>query len=97
VAFDARIPLFHQPQLVPAAQAPAAQAPKKDDTVADGTVNAKPLCRRLAAIKLALDDLPRQAKRYARWQARPIEARHPYAPAGRRVTASGRRMRSMRS
>src|SRR5262245_16009915 len=78
VAFDARIPLFHQPQLVPAAQAPAAQAPKKeDDTVADGTVNAKPLCRRLAAIKLALDDLPRQAKRYARWQARPIEARRP--------------------
>jgi hypothetical protein len=77
VAFDARIPLFHQPQLVPAAQAPAAQAPKKDDTVADGTVNAKPLCRRLAAIKLALDDLPRQAKRYARWRARPIEARRP--------------------
>src|SRR5262245_33518780 len=72
VAFDARIPLFHQPQLVPAAQAPAAQAPKKDDTV-----NAKPLCRRLAAIKLALDDLPRQARRYARWQARPIEARRP--------------------
>jgi hypothetical protein len=64
--------LFHPPQLVPAAQAPAAQAPKKDDTV-----NAKPLCRRLAAIKLALDDLPRQARRYARWRARPVEARRP--------------------
>src|SRR5262245_9002547 len=67
VGFDPRIPLFRQPQPVP-----AAQAPKKDDTV-----NAKPLCRRLAAIKLALDDLPRQARRYARLRARPIEARRP--------------------
>ena len=66
-AYDPRIPLFRQPQ--PAALAPA---PKKDDTV-----NAKPLCRRLAAIKCALDDLPRQAKRYARWRARPMEARRP--------------------
>jgi hypothetical protein len=35
------------------------------------------LCRRLAAIKLALDDLPRQARRYARWRARPLAARRP--------------------
>jgi hypothetical protein len=46
VAFDPRIPLFRQPQ-----PAPAAQASQEDDTV-----NAKPLCRRLAAIKRALDD-----------------------------------------
>jgi hypothetical protein len=67
VGFDPRIPLFRQPQ--PAAPAPA---PEEDDTV-----SAKPLCRRLAAIKLALEDLPRQARRFARWRARPIEGRRP--------------------
>jgi hypothetical protein len=36
----------------------------------DGKVNAARLCRRLAAIKAALEDLPRQAKRLARWRAR---------------------------
>ncbi len=40
-------------------------------------VNALPLCRRLIAIKAALDDLPRQARRYARWRARPLETRRP--------------------
>jgi hypothetical protein len=71
VGFDARVPSFLVPQ--PAAPATAAApAPQKDDTV-----NAKPLCRRLAAIKGALDDLPRQARRLARWRARPIETRRP--------------------
>jgi hypothetical protein len=68
VAFDPRIPLFrliHQP-------APEPVAPEEDHTV-----NAGPLCRRLAAIRVALEDLPRQAKRYARWQARPLETRRP--------------------
>jgi hypothetical protein len=36
----------------------------------DGLINAVPLTRRLAALKLALDDLPRQARRMARWRAR---------------------------
>jgi hypothetical protein len=36
----------------------------------DGTVSAARLGRRLAAIKAALEDLPRQAKRLARWRAR---------------------------
>jgi hypothetical protein len=36
----------------------------------DGRVNATRLHRRLQALKLALDDLPRQAKRLARWQLR---------------------------
>lgn len=36
----------------------------------DGLVNAARLSRRLQALKLALDDLPRQAKRLARWQQR---------------------------
>jgi hypothetical protein len=48
----------------------------------DDTVNATPLCRRLLAIKAALDDLAYQARRYARWRAKPIEQRRP------RVTSS---------
>jgi hypothetical protein len=77
VDFDPRVPSFLRfepivPQPVAPAPAPAAQASQKDDTV-----NALPLCRRLAAIKLALDDLPRQAKRLARWRARPVAERRP--------------------
>jgi hypothetical protein len=83
-AFDSRIPLFRQPQ-----PASAAQAAEKDDTV-----NAKPLCRRLAAIKGALDDLPRQARRLARWRARPIEARRPRLASPLRLgSPPGRRRR----
>jgi hypothetical protein len=82
--FDPRIPLFRQPQ-----PAPAAPAPKKDDTV-----NARPLCRRLAAIKGALEDLPRQARRLARWRARPMETRRPKLAAPLRLGAPpGRRIR----
>jgi hypothetical protein len=33
-------------------------------------VGAERLSRRLAAVKMALENLPRQAKRLARWQAR---------------------------
>ena len=36
----------------------------------DGLVNASRLSRRLQALKAALDDLPRQARRMARWQLR---------------------------
>ena len=36
----------------------------------DGMVNAERLSRRLQALKAALDDLPRQAKRLARWRQR---------------------------
>jgi hypothetical protein len=36
----------------------------------DGLVNAERLSRRLQVLKLALDDLPRQAKRLARWRVR---------------------------
>ena len=69
--FDPRIPLLLRQQ--PAAPAPApAPDPEKDDTV-----NAGPLCRRLFAIMRALEDLPRQAKRLARWRSRPIEERRP--------------------
>jgi hypothetical protein len=36
----------------------------------DGLVNAAHLTRRLQALKLALEDLPRQARRLARWRVR---------------------------
>ena len=36
----------------------------------DGLVNAQHLSRRLQALKLALEDLPRQARRLARWRLR---------------------------
>ncbi|HEX7110311.1 MAG TPA: hypothetical protein VF224_13815 [Aestuariivirga sp.] len=36
----------------------------------DGLVNSERLSRRLQALKLALDDLPRQARRLARWRVR---------------------------
>ncbi len=36
----------------------------------DGLINAERLARRLQALKLALEDLPRQARRMARWRAR---------------------------
>ncbi len=36
----------------------------------DGLVNAERLSRRLQALELALDDLPRQARRMARWRMR---------------------------
>ena len=36
----------------------------------DGLVNAQPISPRLQVLKLALDDLPRQARRMARWRLR---------------------------
>lgn len=73
VRFGSLVPLF---RLAPVA------APERRGRREDRSVDAGPLCRRLAAIRTALEDLPRQARRYARWQARPIEARRP-----RRLTA----------
>ena len=43
----------------------------------DGLVNAERLTRRLHALKLALEDLPRQAKRLARWRVRRETAQSP--------------------
>jgi hypothetical protein len=57
------IPLFHPRPCQPRPVKRAAPAP-------DGMVSAFRLHRRLAAIKLALDDLPRQALRMARWSVR---------------------------
>jgi hypothetical protein len=43
----------------------------------DGLVNAARLSRRLQALKLALDDLPRQARRLARWRVKRENAKSP--------------------
>ncbi len=43
----------------------------------DGLVNAQRLSRRLQALKLALEDLPRQARRLARWRLRRETAKTP--------------------
>ncbi|MBL8894538.1 MAG: hypothetical protein JNJ53_08050, partial [Rhizobiales bacterium] len=43
----------------------------------DDTVDATRLVRRLLATMDALQDIPRQAMRLARWQARPKEERRP--------------------
>jgi hypothetical protein len=48
---------------------PPAPPPAKTPP-SDALVNAAPLTRRLEALKLALEDLPRQARRMARWRAR---------------------------
>ena len=59
------------------APAPVPAAPVVEEKVDDGTVNARPLIRRLLAVTDALRDIPRQALRLARWQARPKEERRP--------------------
>ena len=43
----------------------------------DGLVNAALLTRRLQALKLALEDLPRQARRLARWRVKRENAKTP--------------------
>ena len=56
-----------------------------EETVDDGTVDPGPLIRRLLAITDALQDIPRQARRYARWRDEPIEERHPQRESAMRV------------
>jgi hypothetical protein len=68
IAADPRVPLF---------RFPAAPDSNVRAIETDRTVNALPLFRRLAAIKLALDDLGAQARRYARWKAKPLDQRRP--------------------
>ena len=60
----------------PRAPAPT-PAPQPVETVKDYTVSAKRLCRRLFAILGALTNMEREAERYARWLAQPIEERRP--------------------
>jgi hypothetical protein len=53
-----------------AALFPAPQPVVEPPPPPDGLVNSQRLTRRLQALKSALDDLPRQAKRLARWRLR---------------------------
>lgn len=73
---DPRIPLYRQ--------APP-PAPVPVPAVPDDTVNATRLCRRLAALKHALQDLTRQARRYARWRAKAMAQRDPQLDAKLRL------------
>lgn len=82
---DPRAPifrLFRQPEPPPAPPTPVIE---EQVTVDYGTVNAIHLCRRLLAIKDALEDIPRQARRLARWRARPVEERRPQLSTPLRV------------
>ncbi|CAN5173326.1 hypothetical protein BH10PSE7_BH10PSE7_11150 [soil metagenome] len=63
-----RILGFGDPHLVPLFQPPPAFSGDAPPT--DEFVNPERLGRRLDAIKVALEDLPRQARRLVRWQAR---------------------------
>ena len=63
--FGPRVWLFGPDPLVPLFQPREVEAPAPLPGV-----NAQNLTRRLAAIKLALETLPRQAERLARWQIR---------------------------
>jgi hypothetical protein len=63
LTYDPRIAALW-PKHVPAAQPEAAPPPD------DGLVSAARISRRLEALKLALGDLPKQARRLVRWQAR---------------------------
>ena len=68
----------------------------------DGLINAERMSRRLQALKVALDDLPRQARRMARWRVRreDAKARSSNRRSGRvrlRAAASGTFTQSMKS
>ena len=54
-----------------------ARPPEPDPPPPDGLVGAEGLSRRLQALKLALSDLPRQAKRLARWRQKREKAPSP--------------------
>jgi hypothetical protein len=61
-----RIHVFPYDTLVPRPQPAPVPAPP----TSDGLINAKRLSSRLQILKSALDDLPRQARRMARWRVR---------------------------
>jgi hypothetical protein len=70
--YPPRIHVFPYDILVPIAR-PAVVPPPPPD----GLISATRLTRRLQALKSALDDLPRQARRMARWRVRQEAAKAP--------------------
>ncbi len=73
-----RIHVFADSPLVPLFQPRPLESPvlPKPDETAD-VIDATRLGRRLAAVKMALDNLPQQARRLARWRARRIKMEKP--------------------
>jgi hypothetical protein len=71
-----RIHVFESDPRV-AARWQAPQAVAEPAPPPDGLVNAARLARRLEALKLALEDLPHQARRLARWRTRREKAKAP--------------------
>jgi hypothetical protein len=67
-----RIHVFPYDTLVPRPRPAVVPLPPPD-----GLINAKRLSRRLQALKLALEDIPSQARRMARWRARREAAKAP--------------------
>jgi hypothetical protein len=72
--YDPRIPWFLRGPDPTHAPAPVVQ---KNPVVKDGMVSATRLCRRLFALIRALTNIEREAKRYARFRAQPVEDRRP--------------------
>jgi hypothetical protein len=72
--YDPRIPWFLRGPDPTHAPAPAVA---KKNPVKDGMVSAKRLCRRLVAVMRALMNMEREAERYARFLAQPVEERRP--------------------
>ncbi|MFO0993516.1 MAG: hypothetical protein U1E67_16475, partial [Hyphomicrobiales bacterium] len=54
-----------------------APAPALEEKADDGMVDARRLIRRFLALMDAVQDIPRQAMRLARWQAKPLDQRRP--------------------
>jgi hypothetical protein len=69
---DPRIPLF-----LVFRKAEPPPAPDAKEKLDDGMVDAARLIRRLQALLDALQNIPLQAQRYARWRDTPFEDRHP--------------------
>lgn len=67
----------HLPLYLVYRQAPSPAPVAEDNAADDGMVDATKLIRRILAAIDALQDIPRQAMRLARWQAKPIEERRP--------------------
>lgn len=64
---EPRVFVFGESPLVPLFQLRESRRPEPEP---DGMVGAERLGRRLAAVRMALENLPRQVKRLKRWQAR---------------------------
>jgi hypothetical protein len=70
--YPPRIHVFPYDTLVPRPRPVVASPPPPD-----GLINAARISRRLQALKSALEDIPRQARRMARWRARQEAAKAP--------------------